>query len=664
MAYTSATLDTFRSSIMRKANLIPGQMKLATIYNGLAAIYPANGITNQVSQVLTSTYGGPELANYLQNTSIIVVTGQGAPPRNRHLLEDTNGYITVIVDAGNALNTDQLKDQLRAIDQIQQFFLNVLASQGVSYSIGLQAPAFYGPSPMTAAVTSLLEADIDSSSDMVLAEEATSSNIRSLLVNAGMPASTQVIMLANPELISISNSPPPSPVPPAPAGGGGGPPSWVWILVGIGLAAVVGGGFVFFLIKKRMRRSPSVDVVGVRYEQSASRKRSVQEEDGKIDVYASIDALTQQQQRNRGSASSHGPSEETRTAEILVIEQQEQMEDQNPIGSVEIEIASPPMIGLPIIQVFTSDRQKAEPDLEHETGSLMTRIIAQRTAHLTPGAAFLGGRIRLVEGVSWGATFVIRNGIEMSSGRPVSIKFYSKMADFMREKAFLEMPEVDHKHVAPLVAVGNGDEQLPPFSVTLRGDFTLADVLRKSSRPPVQQQRIILYDIAAALAHIHSLGAVHMDVNTSTVVFFGVEGRWKLTGFENWASIGESADILYCLSYSAPEVVRADILGDAALLAMPGMDCWSLGVMAYEILSGERFFKNFSDQMVMQALLGYKLLPSEGENPVLAKVTDANANRLVRHLLRRSEEKRWSSRKASECAYFKVSDFEAYRVTS
>lgn len=46
----------------------------------------------------------------------------------------------------------------------------------------------------------------------------------------------------------------------------------------------------------------------------------------------------------------------------------------------------------------------------------------------------------------------------------------------------------------------------------------------------------------------------------------------------------------------------------------------------------------------MQQLLGYKLLPSEGNNSVLALVADPPAQRLLRHLIRRNPSVRWVGR--------------------
>lgn len=121
------------------------------------------------------------------------------------------------------------------------------------------------------------------------------------------------------------------------------------------------------------------------------------------------------------------------------------------------------------------------------------------------------------------------------------------------------------------------------------------------------------------------------------------EGAWKLVDFENWAWAGQPADVSYALRYAAPEVrsrvlafgrrpadqaagdvcvlpaqpgcpvttccepsipdlaapacrhhlsqlPAADMCGEATIAADPSMDMFSLGVLAWEVMTGKRFF--------------------------------------------------------------------------
>jgi serine/threonine protein kinase len=103
--------------------------------------------------------------------------------------------------------------------------------------------------------------------------------------------------------------------------------------------------------------------------------------------------------------------------------------------------------------------------------------------------------------------------------------------------------------------------------------------------------------------------------------------------------------------------------GEASIAADPSMDMFSLGVLAWEVMTGKRFFGDASDGDVRQMLMGHKLLPSEGDKTVLAQITDKNAQRLLRYLLRRPPSARWDAAKVASCLWFKTSDFQAYRVT-
>jgi serine/threonine protein kinase len=90
---------------------------------------------------------------------------------------------------------------------------------------------------------------------------------------------------------------------------------------------------------------------------------------------------------------------------------------------------------------------------------------------------------------------------------------------------------------------------------------------------------------------------------------------------------------------------------------------FSLGILAYEVMTGKRFYADASDSEVLLMLMGHARLPSEGEGSVLGKIVDRNAQRLLRHLVRRNPAARWDAGKVASCQWLKSSDFQAYRVT-
>lgn len=336
---------------------------------------------------------------------------------------------------------------------------------------------------------------------------------------------------------------------------------------------------------------------------------------------------------------------------------EEEDADEWPLGAVEKCPASLRPPGASVVASFKSDRQK------HETAapdSILTKIVIERTAHLRPGTQFIKS-FWMTEGVRATNSSVVRNAVHKVNKQPVSIKFYGRMEDFNRERQLYSLA-ISPQFVPMMYFCEEGSEDLPPFIITERGDFTLAEVLRKS-RPPPQQQKILLHDVACALSQLHSMGLVQMDIRPANIMFFGKEGAWKLVDFENWAWAGQPADVAYALRYAAPEIPSADLLGEATLAAEHSMDLFALGILAYEVMTGKRFYGDASDADVLQMLMGHKLLPSEGDRSVLGQITDKNAQRLLRHLVRRAPSARWDAAKVVSCQWFRTSDFQAYRVT-
>jgi serine/threonine protein kinase len=69
---------------------------------------------------------------------------------------------------------------------------------------------------------------------------------------------------------------------------------------------------------------------------------------------------------------------------------------------------------------------------------------------------------------------------------------------------------------------------------------------------------------------------------------------------------------MYCLHYAAPELVRAARTGSASMTVSPDVDVWGLGVIAWELLTGERVFQPGMDaDAVASVLAGEGQLPWE-----------------------------------------------------
>jgi serine/threonine protein kinase len=76
---------------------------------------------------------------------------------------------------------------------------------------------------------------------------------------------------------------------------------------------------------------------------------------------------------------------------------------------------------------------------------------------------------------------------------------------------------------------------------------------------------------------------------------------------------GEATQLIFTLSYAAPEVIAAFEAGARSHIVSPAADVWALGLIAFEMLTGERTFPPFTEtDDILNAISGRTSLPWEG----------------------------------------------------
>ena len=92
------------------------------------------------------------------------------------------------------------------------------------------------------------------------------------------------------------------------------------------------------------------------------------------------------------------------------------------------------------------------------------------------------------------------------------------------------------------------------------------------------------------LADMHDAGYVHRDLKPANVMWLPRQNRWTLIDFGCVARVGEAAPLNFTLAYAAPEVAQACRGRHRSVVARPALDAWSLGVTAFELLTGAPAF--------------------------------------------------------------------------
>ncbi|MGH2832981.1 MAG: protein kinase domain-containing protein [Solirubrobacteraceae bacterium] len=207
----------------------------------------------------------------------------------------------------------------------------------------------------------------------------------------------------------------------------------------------------------------------------------------------------------------------------------------------------------------------------------------------TPLGTLLGGRYRLEERIGSGGMSTVYRAFDTVLERSVAIKLMHResasdsdqLERFRREAR--AVAQLSHPHIVTVIDAG--DEDGTPYIVLeyVEGE-TLKAHIRREGPMDIPQAVAYTIEIARALGAAHERQIVHRDVKPQNVLL-SVEGQAKITDFgiaRTLTEQGLTADgrVLGTTDYVSPE----QALGQAVT---GQSDIYSLGVVLYEMLSGE-----------------------------------------------------------------------------
>eukprot|EP00892_Ulva_mutabilis_P000987 jgi/Ulvmu1/1088/UM106_0004.1 len=155
-------------------------------------------------------------------------------------------------------------------------------------------------------------------------------------------------------------------------------------------------------------------------------------------------------------------------------------------------------------------------------------------------------------------------------------------------------------------------EPLPPCIVMERGE-SLQDWSERAV-PDLFTSLAVLSNISKRLADMHEAGYAHRDLKPANIMWLSCQSRWTIINFGGVERIGQRAPLRFTLAYAAPEVAAASHRNDKRMECRAALDAWSLGVIAFELLTGAPAFDLLEDGApgVAARLLGEAPLPWEG----------------------------------------------------
>jgi len=210
------------------------------------------------------------------------------------------------------------------------------------------------------------------------------------------------------------------------------------------------------------------------------------------------------------------------------------------------------------------------------------------------------GRYELIEKIGKGGMGVVYKGRDSVIGRPVAVKMLVSDVDVSeeaRERFFREARsagQLAHRNIITIYDFGEEGGRAYIVMELLSGE-SLATLLARGTRPPVEQQIAIMSRICEGLAFAHARGIVHRDVKPANL-FITAEGQLKILDFGvariASSKLTRSGLIVGTPDYMSPEQVMGKVVDQRS-------DLFSAGSVFYQILSGR---KPFAAKGLMQTL--------------------------------------------------------------
>jgi len=221
-----------------------------------------------------------------------------------------------------------------------------------------------------------------------------------------------------------------------------------------------------------------------------------------------------------------------------------------------------------------------------------------------PSESLIAGKFRILEEIGRGGMGVVYKAEDIRLQRTVALKFLppslSDSAE-IQERFLIEAraaAALSHPNICVIHEVGASDDR-PYIAMEYVEGETLRERIKKELLKADEALDLVL-QVANGLEEAHRKGIIHRDIKSANIMVT-IKGQAKIMDFglaklSRGSSLTKSQTTLGTVAYMSPEQARGDELDERT-------DLWSLGVVLYEMLTGELPFRGDRELSVIHSII-------------------------------------------------------------